>query len=234
MVTVSDGLQAQSLEGGDERADDTMSSTVGTATTITVTECAPSVPTTSNDFVGGPVSNVAMVIGAPSVPAVTPIETASVSEPNSAIVIPAGATLGPPFPSAFSGTVMFAGTTGTLKIDDSSNFSGTITGQLAIGDVIDLADITAGANATITYSGNNWPGTLTVSDGTHTANIALQGNYSLANFTASSDGHGGTMVIDPPSTTMALREIDGGPNYFSQFSNSTSDRSKLFSHRRMV
>jgi hypothetical protein len=37
-----------------------------------------------------------------------------------------------------------------------------------------------------------------VSDGTHTASIALLGNYSLANFTASSDGHGGTSVVDPP------------------------------------
>jgi hypothetical protein len=64
--------------------------------------------------------------------------------------------------------------------------------------VIDFADITAGANAAIAYSGNNSPGTLTVSDGTHTASMALLGNYSLANFTASSDGHGGTSLIDPP------------------------------------
>jgi hypothetical protein len=110
--------------------------------------------------------------------------------------IGAGATL--ELPSAYSGTVSFAGATGTLKIDNSSSFSGKIAGQLAIGDVIDLADITAGANATIAYSGNNSPGTLTVSDGTHTASIALLGNYSLANFTASSDGHGGTSVVDPP------------------------------------
>jgi hypothetical protein len=115
---------------------------------------------------------------------------------SSDAVISAGATL--ELPSAYSGTVSFAATTGTLKIDNSSSFSGKIAGQLAIGDVIDLADITAGANATIGYSGNNSPGTLTVSDGTHTASIALLGNYSLANFTASSDGHGGTSVVDPP------------------------------------
>ena len=101
--------------------------------------------------------------------------------------------------NAYSGTVSFAGTTGTLLIDHSSNFSGTITGQLANANIIDLADITAGANATISYSGNNSPGTLTVSDGTHTANIALAGDYSLGNFTAFSDGHGGTAIIDPPA-----------------------------------
>ena len=98
---------------------------------------------------------------------------------------------------AGSVTVTFAGA-GTLQIDNSSSFTGTITGQLATGDVIDLADITAGASATIGYTGHNSPGTLTVSDGTHTASIALLGNYSLATFTASSDGHGGTSVVDPP------------------------------------
>jgi large repetitive protein len=64
--------------------------------------------------------------------------------------------------------------------------------------VIDLRDVTAGANATIGYTGSNSPGTLTVSDGTITASIVLLGSYSLANFTTSSDGHGGTLVVDPP------------------------------------
>ena len=90
-----------------------------------------------------------------------------------ATVVDAGSTL--ELENAYSGTVSFAGTTGTLLIDHSSNFSGTITGQLANGNIIDLADITAGANATLSYSGNNSAGTLTVSDGTHTANIALDG-----------------------------------------------------------
>ncbi len=127
-----------------------------------------------------------------------PSPTLSVNAVNPTYV-PAGETL--ELASPYSGNLLFAGATGTLKIDHSSSFSGTIGGQLAIGDVIDLADITAGASAKISYSGNNSPGTLTVSDGTHTASIALLGNYSLANFTASSDGHGGTSVVDPPSTT---------------------------------
>ena len=37
-----------------------------------------------------------------------------------------------------------------------------------------------------------------MSDGAKTASIALLGNYSLGNFTVSSDGHGGTTVVDPP------------------------------------
>ena len=111
-------------------------------------------------------------------------------------IVASGATL--ELTSAYSGTVTFAGPTGTLKLDQSASFTGKIGGQLAIGDVIDLTDITAGAGATIGYSGNNSPGTLTVGDGTRTANIALLGNYSLANFTPSSDGHNGTSVVDPP------------------------------------
>ena len=153
-------------------------------------------------------------------PGLTGTGTAAQPASNVTTVVAAGGTV--ELAHAYSGTISFAGPTGTLIIDHASSFSGTITGQLAIGDVIDLADIAAGANVTIAYSGNNSPGTLTVSDGTHTANIALDGIYSLANFTASSDGHGGTFVIDPPVTQTAysLRQIDGGPNYFAQFSNS--------------
>jgi hypothetical protein len=115
------------------------------------------------------------------------------------VVIGAGASV--ELTGAYSGTATFAAGSGTLTIDHSANFSGKIGGQLAIGDVIDLADITKGANATLAYSGNNSPGTLTVSDGTNTASIALLGNYSLANFTVSSDGHGGTSLVDPPIPT---------------------------------
>jgi hypothetical protein len=82
-------------------------------------------------------------------------------------------------------------------IDQSSTFTGTIAGQLATGDVIDLLDINAGANATVGYSGGNSPGTLSVSDGMHTARIELLGNYMASSFVVSSDGHGGTAVVDP-------------------------------------
>jgi Tryptophan-rich Synechocystis species C-terminal domain len=142
----------------------------------------------------------------------------SVSAGN--LIIGAGASV--ELTGAYSGTITFAGSTGTLKIDSSANFSGSIGGQLAIGDVIDLANITSGAAATLGYTGNNAPGTLTVSDGTHTDSIALLGNYTLANFTASSDGNGGTSVIDPPlptnqsgilpSANMATSAVDSALN----------------------
>jgi hypothetical protein len=52
---------------------------------------------------------------------------------------------------------------------------------------------------TPSYSGDASGGTLSVSDGTHSANIALLGNYMSSVFVAQSDGHGGTSVIDPPA-----------------------------------
>jgi hypothetical protein len=37
-----------------------------------------------------------------------------------------------------------------------------------------------------------------VSDGTHTASLTLIGQYTATSFAAASDGHGGTMITDPP------------------------------------
>jgi hypothetical protein len=40
---------------------------------------------------------------------------------------------------------------------------------------------------------------LYVSDGSQSANIALLGQYTVASFTAASDGYGGTLITDPPA-----------------------------------
>jgi hypothetical protein len=37
-----------------------------------------------------------------------------------------------------------------------------------------------------------------VNDGVHSANITLIGQYATGNFTKASDGHGGTLIGDPP------------------------------------
>jgi hypothetical protein len=36
-----------------------------------------------------------------------------------------------------------------------------------------------------------------VTDGAHTAKITLVGNYTASRFVASSDGHGGVIIVDP-------------------------------------
>jgi hypothetical protein len=92
--------------------------------------------------------------------------------------------------------VIFEGTNGTLRLDDASAFAGQVSG-LTGADAIDLADISDGANTKATFSGNADGGTLTVTNGSQTANITLLGDYLTSGWTLSSDGHGGTLVVDP-------------------------------------
>jgi hypothetical protein len=60
---------------------------------------------------------------------------------------------------------------------------------------IDLRDIAFEAQTTLAYSENAAAtgGTLTVSDGRHTATIALLGNYMAGSFVTTADGHGGLL-----------------------------------------
>jgi hypothetical protein len=93
-------------------------------------------------------------------------------------------------------SVTFTGTTGTLTIDHSLAFTGVITG-LSGADALDLSDVSYGAGTTATFLGDTAGGVLTVTDGNDTANIRLAGNYLSSGWTLSSDGHGGTVVVDP-------------------------------------
>ena len=118
----------------------------------------------------------------------------TVSDPTT---IGAGETL--ELPSAYSGQISFAADTGTLKLDNSGTFAGTVAG-MGGQDTIDFADIDPAKVQTPGYAGDASGGTLNVTDGTHTANIALLGNYLASTFVASSDGHGGTSVTNQPAT----------------------------------
>ena len=110
----------------------------------------------------------------------------------------AGATL--EFAAADSASVTFASSTGTLRLDHSSTFSGEIfnftgNGTLSGSDQIDLRDI---KYSSIQDSYAN--GVLTVSDGSgDTAKLSFSGSYTLANFDFASDGSGGTILYDPPA-----------------------------------
>jgi hypothetical protein len=116
--------------------------------------------------------------------------------------IGAGATLD--LAAAYSGSVTFEGSTGVLKLGDAQTFSGQIfdltgNGNLSSSDEIDLTDIAFGPQTTASYTGNVNGGTLTVTDAQHdTASIKLVGDYENSTFTLSSDGDGGTLVVDPP------------------------------------
>jgi autotransporter passenger strand-loop-strand repeat protein len=95
--------------------------------------------------------------------------------------------------------VIFAGPNAALVLDQASGFTGTLSGWQA-SDSIDLGDILFGGGMTsLAYAqnGDNSGGTLTVSDGTHTASLSLLGQYSAVDFALSADGHGGTLITDP-------------------------------------
>jgi hypothetical protein len=106
---------------------------------------------------------------------------------------------------AFSENVTFLSTTGVLELAHSLTYTGTITGFSKTGtNSIDLNDIAfAAATTKATYSGTTASGILTVTDGSHTAKIILVGNYTLSAFTLSTDGHGGTRVVDPATLPAA-------------------------------
>ena len=92
-----------------------------------------------------------------------------------------------------------SGSTGTLQLDAATSYTGKVSG-LALGNALDLANVAYTAGMTAGYQPNtSGPagGLLTVGS----ANIALLGNYTASMFVASSDGHGGTNVVDPPLTS---------------------------------
>ncbi|QOZ33208.1 hypothetical protein XH92_17280 [Bradyrhizobium sp. CCBAU 53421] len=95
--------------------------------------------------------------------------------------------------SASSAAISFKAATGTLKLDNSASFSGTVAG-LTGQDGIDFSDIAFGSIQTPSFHGTASGGSLSVTDGTHAASIALLGNYMASTFATSSDGHGGTLV----------------------------------------
>lgn len=71
---------------------------------------------------------------------------------------------------------------------------------------IDLSTINFGSQTTLAYTPNqdNTGGTISVSDGTHNASIALLGQYAEADFHTATDFHGGTYITDPHLTGAAL------------------------------
>ena len=99
------------------------------------------------------------------------------------------------FTGAFAQNVNFLSGVGTLELGRSRSYVGTITGFSANGGTaLDLADIGFTGAGEASYKGTKSGGVLTVTDGKHTAKIALIGDYRSTSFVAASDGHGGTLV----------------------------------------
>jgi autotransporter passenger strand-loop-strand repeat protein len=111
--------------------------------------------------------------------------------------------------------ITFTNAGGILQLDASQSFHGLVAGFASPSGVIeeiDLRDIAFGKKTHLKFSeaANHLSGTLTIQNGSHTATLTLLGQYSAANFSLSSDGHGGTIVTDP--TPSASQQ---GPNLVS-------------------
>jgi len=130
----------------------------------------------------------------------TTAPNATSTGPSGSATIGTGATL--ELAAANAEAVTFTGSTGTLILDGSASagqafsFAGTVSG-FAGQDAIDLSGIAFDAQTTLGYSpnSNNTGGTLSLTDGTQSAKIALLGNYMASSFVTESDAHGGTMVV---------------------------------------
>jgi hypothetical protein len=107
--------------------------------------------------------------------------------------------------SDFVAPVTFEGPNGTLQLDDSRAFTGTVAGFGAT-DQIDLRDISFVSQMTLGYASNSTGtgGTLTISDGSHRAALALLGQYAATSFVAVSDGHGGVAIEMPTQQSATL------------------------------
>ena len=143
-------------------------------------------------------------------PPAAPVISSGVANSNESVTLTGAATIATgatlELKAADTASVTFQGSTGSLRLDQSSTFSGEIfnftgNGSLSSSDQIDLRDIQCNS---VQDSYAN--GVLTVTDGNgDTANLSFNGSYTLANFDFASDGSGGTIVYDPPVPTSNAR-----------------------------
>ncbi len=99
--------------------------------------------------------------------------------------------------------VTFTGATGALILNDPASFTGQIVGftgtapDAAHSDTVDLVGIDYDSSGFAdTY--NSTTGLLTVTDGSHSASITFDDFNATLDF--ASDGHGGTVITDPPAS----------------------------------
>jgi hypothetical protein len=99
-----------------------------------------------------------------------------------------------------SGVVVSSG--GMLQVDSGGHVPGTISG-FHLGDEIDLRGLVYSSSGSTliwkqTTTGANASGTLTIKEGASSTTLTLVGSHTTSNFSATSDGHGGTLITDPP------------------------------------
>ena len=87
----------------------------------------------------------------------------------------------------------FIGSGGTLQLGDAADFHGSIS-NFASTDLLDIRSV-AFSGQSLAYQGTGpASGTLTLSDGAHSAALSLLGTYTPGSFHVASDQHGGTLI----------------------------------------
>ncbi len=124
---------------------------------------------------------------------------------NASITVECGQTLTLNGVTAAGSTITLAGSNDTLNLDCS--FSGTVAGW-SKGDAINLNDLAYSSSETAVW--NSAEDTLTISNGTQTEIIRLEGNYTQNDFALAEDDSGHTELLwnDVPST-LAVLNSDG-------------------------
>ncbi len=100
------------------------------------------------------------------------------------------------FAAASAENTAFApGSTGTLVLDHGFDFAGIVSGVTA-SNHLDLLDFSFANGVAVNYTANAQDngGTLSVTDGEHTANIALSGHFDPAGFQTGVDRGTGTLI----------------------------------------
>jgi serralysin len=142
------------------------------------------------------------------------------------IAVPAHATL--ELSGIHSDNITFESSTGTLKLDSPSTFSGQIAGftgdgTLSGSDQVDLLNLNFSSSIQIDSSYDPSTGALTVSNGAEVDVLKFIGSYSQANFKFASDTNGGTIVYDPPTTSQPIpAHASGGDNLYITGNSSIS------------
>jgi len=93
--------------------------------------------------------------------------------------------------------------------DAGQRIEGSFEYNLIADDAIDLTNLQYDpANTSVSFSGTTAGGTLTVSNGTDSVNIALLGNYTAAAFVTASDG---AIATDGSTGTLVLNTVNTQP-----------------------
>ena len=121
--------------------------------------------------------------------------------------------------AAVAGNITFTSGDATIIVEPGANLEGAISGAIP-SDAIDVTTVNFASGVHTVWQQNGSTGTLSlVNNGSTLAAFTLSGQYTSADFVASSDGNGGTLiqVVNPPppaSTTadMIMRDSGSG-NY---------------------